>query len=109
MYALEAEPERKGRYGRMGLGLAIALGLGAATVFGAQNLAPAQRFLPEILRMTVVDAPPDKPPDLPPLPPEPPKPKAAPKAPQQASAAPKPKTVTAKRNGSTTTYEASDG
>lgn len=89
MYALEPEPERRGRYGRMGVGLAIAGAAGVAVVFAAQHLEPAQRFLPEILRMTVVSEDvPQKPPDLPPLPPEPPKPKAEPKVAQQRPAAP---------------------
>jgi periplasmic protein TonB len=90
MYALEPEPERKGRWGRLGVGLAIAGSLGAATVLAAEHLEPARRILPDILRMTVVeDAAPEKPPDLPPLPPEPPKPKPAPKAPQPSANAPK--------------------
>jgi protein TonB len=91
MYALEPEPERRGRWGRLGAGLAIAGCLGAATVMAAEHLEPARRILPDILRMTVIDAPPEKPPELPPLPPEPPRPKPAPRAPQPSTSAPKPR------------------
>jgi hypothetical protein len=69
MYALEPEPERRGRWGRLGAGLAIAGCLGAATVMAAEQLEPARRILPDILRMTVIDEAPEKAPELPPLPP----------------------------------------
>jgi len=83
MNALEPEPEGKGRMGRLGMGLAIALTIGTGVVFAADQVTPARRALNEVVKIAIVDEPPppkqDEPPPPPPMQP-PPKPKPLPKA-----------------------------
>lgn len=83
MHALEDEPEKKNRGRRMGVGLVLAGALGASLLFGAQHIAPARRFMPEILQIAVVDdtTPPPPPENIPPPPPPPPPPKPKKEAP----------------------------
>lgn len=84
MYALEPEPEKRGRYQRFAVGGLVALGIGAAFIFGAQHIAPAQRLLSKVMPFSVVDEQPPRPkkvePEEPPPPADLPKPKPKPQA-----------------------------
>ena len=77
MYALEEEPEKKGRGKRLLVGLGLVGGIAVTMLTVAQHVKPVQRLLPEILEMAVVDdvtpPPPPKTEELPPPPPPPPK------------------------------------
>jgi protein TonB len=78
MYALEDEPEKKGRGKRLLVGVGLVGGIAVTMLTVAQHVKPVQRLLPEILEMAVVDdvppPPPQKQEDLPPPPPPPPPP-----------------------------------
>ncbi len=93
MYALEPEPERKGRARRLGIGAAITVALGAALIFGAEHVEPARRLLPDVVKLSFVSdpEPPKTPPPPPPPPPELPKPKLKPKAEPKPEALAQPK------------------
>lgn len=90
MYALEPEPEGKGRWRRLGLGGLLALGVTAALFVIASKVEPARRLLSEVVQMAVVEVPPPPPPEAlppPPPPPPPPKPKEPPPPPEPAAPA----------------------
>jgi periplasmic protein TonB len=78
MHALEPDPEQKTRGRRLLTGGVVAGTLATFLLLAAQNVVPVQRFVPEILQMSVVDD--TTPPPLkelqPPPPPPPPPPKA---------------------------------
>lgn len=95
MYALEAEPEKRGRFQRFGIGAAVAIGIGAAFIFGAQHIAPAQHLLSKVMPFSIVDEQPPRPKKVEPEPPPPvdlpkpkPKPQAAPAAAQPTAVPP---------------------
>lgn len=92
MYALEDEPEKKGRGKRLAVGVSVVAGIAVTMLTVAQHVKPVQRILPEILEMAVVvDDPPPPPPkvDLPPPPPPPPPP-PKPKKEEKEEPAPEP-------------------
>lgn len=76
MYALEEEPDKKGRGKRLLFAVGLIAGGAAAMLFVAQRVKPSLRILPEILEMAVVEDVPQPPPkvDIPPPPPPPPPP-----------------------------------
>lgn len=77
MYALEEEPEKKGRGKRLLVGMGLVGGIAVTMLTVAQHVKPSIRLLPEILEMAVVvDEGPQPPPkvDIPPPPPPPPPP-----------------------------------
>jgi periplasmic protein TonB len=75
MNALEPEPERKGRFRRMAMGIGVVLGIGGGVVFAADQITPARKMLSEVVNVAVVDdTPPPKPPEAPKPPPPPTKP-----------------------------------
>jgi protein TonB len=88
MYALEEEPEKKGRTARMLTGVGVSIGAAAGLLFVAQHLEPARNLLPAFVVMAVVEEPLE---DLPPPPPPPPPPpdKEEPKPQAKAEARPK--------------------
>lgn len=92
MYALEDEPESKGRWRRLGAGALITAVLLAGIGHGAQRFEPTRRLLAKVVQMTVIaELPkPEKlpapraeppPPKRPPPPPRRPPPKSAAKTP----------------------------
>jgi periplasmic protein TonB len=113
VYALEAEPEEKGRYKRLGTGAAIAAIAIVVLGYGAQRFEPTRRLIQRVVQMSVLPDPQKKQPDLPPRtepPPPPPKrppPKSAAKPVAQKSApqppnpdAPAPESVVGLDDGS---------
>jgi periplasmic protein TonB len=104
MHALEAEPEKEGRWKRMGVGAVIAVALGAGVIMAAKHVVPNSKLLQSVMKIAIVDYTPPKPrprDEETPKPPEPlpakPKPKeksaAAQKAaPQPTNQPPKPET-----------------
>lgn len=92
MYALEDEPEKKGRGKRLLVGVGLVAGIGVTMLTVAQHVKPVQRLLPEILEMAVVDDVPQPPPkvDIPPPPPPPPPPPKPKKEEKEEEPAPEP-------------------
>jgi protein TonB len=88
VYALEDEPEKKGRWRRLGGGAAIATVIAAVMVFGANHFEPTRRLMQKVVQMTVVVPEPIK--NLPPprTEPPPPPPKRPPPQKQQKVATP---------------------
>jgi protein TonB len=93
MYALDDEPDKKGRWQRMGIGALIAVAVGFGFIYVAKQVVPNSKLLQSVMKIAIVDYKPPKPrpvDELPPPPkPLPPKPKpkeAAPKnAPKEAA------------------------
>ena len=92
MYALEDEPEKKGRGKRLLVGVGLVVGIGATLLTVAQHVKPSLRILPEILEMAVVDdvMPPPPKVDIPPPPPPPPPPPKPKQQEKEEEAAPEP-------------------
>jgi protein TonB len=94
MYALEPEPEQKGRWKRLGSGAGIALMLATSMVYGANKFEPTRRLIEKVTKIAVVvEAPKALPPEKPLPPPPPPKrlfPKQKSLTPQRKSEAAKP-------------------
>lgn len=88
MYALEDEPESKGRWRRLGGGALIAAALAGGLVYGATKFEPARRLMQKVVEITVA---PELPKDLPPprTEPPPPPPKRTPPPQKTKVAAPK--------------------
>jgi protein TonB len=92
MHALEAEPEKEGRWKRMGVGALIAVALGAGVITAAKYVVPHSKLLQSVMKIAIVDYVPPKvrprdeetpkPPE--PLPPKP-KPKEKSAATQKAA------------------------
>jgi protein TonB len=95
MYALEAEPEKGGRWRRLAGGAALALVIGGGVIFAAHTVAPNNKLFTSVMKIAIVDYTPPKPKprdeETPPPPkPLPPKPKPKDKAPADKTAAPPP-------------------
>jgi protein TonB len=95
MYALEAEPEKSGRWRRLGVGAVIAVLIGGGVIFAAQTVAPNSKLFKSVMKIAIVDYEPPKPKpraeETPPPPkPLPPKPKPKETAPAQKAATPPP-------------------
>jgi periplasmic protein TonB len=103
MYALDDEPEKKGRWQRLGMGALLAVMIGGGFIYAAKKVVPHSKLLQSVMKIAIVDYTPPKPrprEELPPPPkPLPPKPKPkeapakdAPKeaAPPEAQQNPKP-------------------
>jgi TonB family protein len=87
LHALEDEPEEKGRWGRLGLGTAIAVVVAGGMLYGAQHFAPTRKLLTRVVQMTIMaPLPEQKQVPLPPIPTPPPK-----SAPREAKKDPGPK------------------
>jgi protein TonB len=102
MYALEAEPEKGGRWRRMGVGALMAVVIGAGVLFAAQKVAPNSKLFKSVMKIAIVDYTPPKPKpreEETPPPPKPLPPKPKPKAEAAAkSAAPPPPTPQQQQN-----------
>jgi TonB family protein len=95
MYALEAEPEKSGRWRRLGVGAVIAALIGGGVIFAAKTVAPNSKLLKSVMKIAIVDYEPPKPKprseETPPPPKAlPPKPKPKETAPAQKAATPPP-------------------
>ena len=95
MYALEAEPEKSGRWRRLGAGAVIAALIGGGVIFAAHTVAPNSKLFKSVMKIAIVDYEPPKPKpraeETPPPPkPLPPKPKPKEQAPAEKSATPPP-------------------
>lgn len=93
MYALEDEPEKKGRGKRLLVGIGLVGGIAVTMLTVAQHVKPSIRLLPEILEMAVIveEAPPPPPKvDIPPPPPPPPPPPKPKQQEKEEEAAPEP-------------------
>jgi protein TonB len=100
MYALEEEPEKKGRGKRLLVGIGLVGGIAVTMLTVAQHVKPSIRLLPEILEMAVVvDEGPLPPPkvDIPPPPPPPPPPPRKQKAEKEEEPEPAPPEEQAKQ------------
>src|SRR5690349_14912946 len=90
MHALEAEPEKEGRWKRMGMGAVIAVALGAGVIIAAKHVVPNSKLLQSVMKIAIVDYTPPKPrprDEDTPKPPEPEPAKAKPKEKQAAQKA----------------------
>jgi periplasmic protein TonB len=95
MYALEAEPEKSGRWRRLGVGALLAVLIGGGVIFAAHTVAPNSKLFKSVMKIAIVDYEPPKPKprdaETPPPPkPPPPKPKPKETAPAQKAEAPPP-------------------
>jgi protein TonB len=95
MYALEAEPEKGGRWRRLGVGAVIAVLIGGGVIFAAHTVAPNSKLFKSVMKIAIVDYEPPKPKpraeETPPPPkPPPPKPKPKEQAPAEKAATPPP-------------------
>lgn len=91
MHALEAEPEKEGRWKRMGVGAVIAVALGAGVIIAAKHVVPHSKLLQSVMKIAIVDYTPPKPrprDEDTPKPPEPEPAKARPKEKSAQKAAP---------------------
>lgn len=88
MYALDDEPEKKGRWQRLGMGAVLAVAIGGGFIYVAKQVVPHSKFLQSVMKVAIVDYTPPKPrppEELPPPPkPLPPKPKPKEVAPKNA-------------------------
>jgi protein TonB len=82
MHALEAEPEKEGRWKRMGVGAVIAVGLGFGVIIAAKHVVPNSKLLQSVMKIAIVDYVPPKPK---------PRDEDTPKPPEPLQAKPKPK------------------
>lgn len=90
MHALEAEPEKEGRWKRMGVGAAIAIALGFGVITAAKYVVPNSKLLQSVMKIAIVDYVPPKPRPRDEDTPKPPEPEAAkPKPKEKSAAAPK--------------------
>jgi protein TonB len=85
MHALEAEPEKEGRWKRMGIGAVIAVALGAGVILTAKHVVPNSKLLQSVMKIAIVDYVPPKPR---------PRDEETPKPPEPLAAKPKPKEKT---------------
>jgi protein TonB len=82
MHALEAEPEKEGRWKRMGVGAVIAVALGFGAITAAKYVVPNSKLLQSVMKIAIVDYTPPKPR---------PRDEDTPKPPEPLPAKPKPK------------------
>lgn len=88
MNALDPEPERKGRLGRMLMSIGVLVGIGGGVVFAADQVTPSKRLFSDIVKIAIVEQPEPKKAEPPPTPPPPPPP--PPKVKTQSKAKPQP-------------------
>jgi periplasmic protein TonB len=87
MHALEAEPEKEGRWKRMGIGAVIAVALGTGVIVAAKHVVPHSKLLQSVMKIAIVDYVPPKPKPRDEDTPKPPEPLPAKPKPKEKSAA----------------------
>jgi protein TonB len=86
MYALDDEPEKKGRWQRLGMGAVLAVLIGGGFIYAAKKIVPHSKLLQSVMKIAIVDYKPPKPRPVDELPPPP---KPLPPRPKPKEAAPK--------------------
>jgi protein TonB len=87
MHALEAEPEKEGRWKRMGMGAVIAVALGTGVIVAAKHVVPHSKLLQSVMKIAIVDYTPPKPRPRDEDTPKPPEPEAAKPRPKEKAEA----------------------